>query len=340
MFLEPKPSKPYQLPPLNRMPKEKIPTVQQRAAPGQVYVTLRDLIGCQYDARGFSFMPKYSVQSILSGRHASRLRGRGLDFEEVRTYVQGDDIRNIDWRVTARTGQTHTKVFTEEKERPVLLIVDQSSSMFFGSQVFLKSVIAAQFAALAAWRVLSVDDRVGGIIYDDENLEYVAPKRDRRAVQRLLSIIETKNNALSAMDRTNPEVHPLNQSLYQANRTATHDFLIIVISDFRRADKDTFKQLISLTRHNDVIAALVMDPLEQELPGREVVLTDGVYQTSLKGSGGVSKKYAKQKLDQRQWLADQLKKYAIPLIPLHTGEPAVDQMRRQNRLRLQERRRR
>ena len=99
--------------------------------------TLQELLRMEHlvASTGFSLLPKQPVHSVLSGKHASKLRGRGLDFDEVRKYVPGDDIRNIDWRVTARTRQTHTKVFTEEKEKPVLLVTDMGPGMFFGSPV-------------------------------------------------------------------------------------------------------------------------------------------------------------------------------------------------------------
>ncbi len=103
-----------------------------------IYVDLKDLVALQYQATGFSFLPRQPVHSILSGRHGSRLRGRGLDFEELRHYRTGDDIRTMDWKVTNRTGKPHVRVFTEERERPVLLLIDQRTNMFFGSQVNMK----------------------------------------------------------------------------------------------------------------------------------------------------------------------------------------------------------
>lgn len=98
-----------------------------------VYADLAELARLKFRTRGFSFLPRQPVHSILAGRHASRLRGRGLNFEEIRRYLPGDDIRNMDWRVTARTRQPHVRVYTEERDRPVLLVVDQRQSMFFGS---------------------------------------------------------------------------------------------------------------------------------------------------------------------------------------------------------------
>jgi len=117
-------------------------------------------------SRGFSLLAsKQKVRSLLGGKHASKLRGRGLDFEEVRNYVPGDDIRNIDWKVTARTQKTHSRVYSEEKEKPTLIVVDQSKSMFFGSQKRTKSVVAAELAALTAFKILKEGDRVGGIVF-------------------------------------------------------------------------------------------------------------------------------------------------------------------------------
>ena len=89
---------------------------------------------------------------MLHGRHASRLRGRGHNFEELRGYVSGDDIRNVDWKATARSGEPHIRVYIEERDRPVLLLIDQRHNMFFGTRRAMKSVVAAEAAALAAWR--------------------------------------------------------------------------------------------------------------------------------------------------------------------------------------------
>ena len=126
-----------------------------------VYTNMQELMKLRYKASGYSFLPRQPVHSLLTGRHASRLRGRGMDFEEIRRYLPGDDIRKIDWKVTARTKKPHTRVYTEERERPVLLVVDQRMSMFFGTRVNMKSVTAAHIAALAAWRVVDQGDRVG-----------------------------------------------------------------------------------------------------------------------------------------------------------------------------------
>ena len=147
--------------------------------PPQVFTSLAELLRMEHVAHSFSLKAKkQKVNTILGGKHASKLRGRGLDFEEVRNYVKGDDIRNIDWKVTARTQKTHTRVFTEEKERPVLIVVDQSKSMLFGSQKRTKAVVAAELAAMLAFRVLKEGDRVGGVVIADKGTDILLPKRE------------------------------------------------------------------------------------------------------------------------------------------------------------------
>jgi uncharacterized protein (DUF58 family) len=136
------------------------PSIRPHSLPPQpgVYADLSELVRLKFRSRRFSFLPRPSAHSILAGRHASRLRGRGLNFEEIRRYLPGDDIRNMDWRVTARMRKPHVRVYTEERDRPVLLIIDQRQSMFFGSRQAMKSVVAAEGAALAARRWLTPCD--------------------------------------------------------------------------------------------------------------------------------------------------------------------------------------
>ena len=144
-----------------------------------VYSNLSELVVLQHQARGFSFLPRQPIHSLLAGRHASRLRGRGLDFEELRHYQFGDDVRLIDWKATNRTRKTQLRVFNEERERIVLLVIDQRLSMFFGSQRCMKSVTAAEAAALAAWRVVFAKDRVGAVVFNDSTIAEIRPQRSR-----------------------------------------------------------------------------------------------------------------------------------------------------------------
>jgi uncharacterized protein (DUF58 family) len=308
------------------MPREIIREEEQRKGPPEVYVNLRDLIGMQHDAHGFSFLPRHAIQSLLSGRHRSRLRGRGLDFDEVRKYVAGDDVRNIDWRVTARVGETHTKVFTEERERPVLLVVDQSSSMFFGSRSYLKSVVAAHIAALGSWRTLEVGDRIGGIVFDDKSLDYISPKRDRRSVQRLLQLVATRNQNLEPKSNWGEE-NMLLKALTQAHQLVTHDFLVVVISDFGSFNDEVMKVMIQLSRHNDLIAAQVSDPVEERLPDASLVLGDGTYQLSVEKKKRSREDIHRGRMEKNQHLGFQMKRFGIPYLKFSTLEPASSQLR-------------
>ncbi len=167
----------------------------------RIQVSLAHLRSLQAAASGLSFLPRQPSASLLNGRHASRLRGRGLNFEEMRDYLPGDDIRSIDWKATARTGKPYVRVFTEERDRPALLVVDQRMSMFFGSQLNMKAVTAAEAAAITAFRVLNASDRVGGIVFNDDSQVDIAPRRSERTVFALLESIVQMNSALNA-DKT------------------------------------------------------------------------------------------------------------------------------------------
>src|SRR5215475_11610676 len=188
------------------------------AEEARAYVTLDDLLRLHHRAKGFSFLPKQPVHSLLSGRHASRLRGRGLEFEELRRYCEGDDVRAIDWRATARLGEPQLRVYTEERDRPVILLVDQRFGMFFGSCGAMKSVVAAEAAALAAWRVTSLGDRVGGIVFSENGLEEIQPRGRRAAIGPLFDAIVHMNQALSAEDPRPGEPRLLNLAISKALR--------------------------------------------------------------------------------------------------------------------------
>lgn len=311
------------------MPKELLTKNEEepRKGPPEVYVNLRDLIGLQYEARGFSFLPKYAVQSVLSGKHRSKLRGRGLDFDEVRKYIPGDDIRNIDWKVTARVGKTHTKEFTEEKERPVFFIVDQSSSMFFGTKVYLKSVVAAQLAAVGCWRTLEVGDRVGGLVFNDNHIEYIKPRRDRKSVQQFLSLIAKKNQELQAIKKANAIKHSLNQGLRHSEEVITHDYLVVVISDLHSFNSESMKSIIRLRKRNDVIIAKVSDPGEEILFKSDLVISDGEFQTRLGQSQKIRAGYAKDISTKNEDLFTGFKKFGIPYFQVNTLESAAKQLR-------------
>jgi uncharacterized protein (DUF58 family) len=299
------------------------------STPG-VYVSLPDLVKLQYRAGRGSFKARQPVHSLLNGRHASRLRGRGLDFEEVRAYLPGDDVRAIDWRVTARTGDAHTRVYTEERDRPALLVVDQRLSMFYGTRLNLKSVTAAEAAALGAWKVFRAGDRVGAVVFDDTEFTALRPHRSRGHVLRILEAIVAKNRALRVDADMRPAPGMLNQALAQARLLAGHDHVIALVSDFDGADAETRGLVAELAEHNDVILMLVHDPSSKELPdlGRAVV-TGGELQLQI-DLGRPAEREALLALagDRVKPLLEWSRELDVPLLPLSTGEEVAAQVSR------------
>jgi uncharacterized protein (DUF58 family) len=244
-------------------------------------VTVADLLAL----RGVP-LPQQRSRRRSSGPHGgnrmSRHRGRGVDFAEVRLYQPGDDVRTIDWRVTARKAKPHTKVYREERERPTLLVVDQSHSMLFGSRVRLKSVAAAECAALLAWHALDNGDRVGGVIFDDTGEHAFKPYRNARAVVRFLSQLQRSNAALVAASGENRPARSLRGLLEHLIHVAGNGYRIYLISDFSLFDADCELALKRLARHNGVVALRICDPLERELPPPETyAVTDGVTRYTL-----------------------------------------------------------
>lgn len=150
-----------------------MPTAQL-AEPG-IRIGLAELIDMRHRVREIQLFSKPGQRSPLVGLHHSKLRGRGVDFDQVRVYQAGDDVRNIDWRVTARTQEPHTKLFHEERERPIFILVEQSQRLFFGSGLMFKSVLAAQAAALFGWAALGHNDRIGGLVFGDNEHHEINP---------------------------------------------------------------------------------------------------------------------------------------------------------------------
>jgi uncharacterized protein (DUF58 family) len=300
-----------------------------QAGQAVVYTELDDLMRLRFKASGFSFLPRQPIHSILSGRHASRLRGRGLNFEELRNYLPGDDTRNIDWRVTARTREPYVRVYTEEKDRTVWLLVDQRISMFFGSRWKMKSVVAAEAAAVAAWRVLSQGDRVGAIVFDDTDLQVIPPHRSEQRVAQILKKIVEKNHALNAKTEIKPGPEMLNRALKRVASVARHDCLICLVGDGTGIDEDTRKYVTRLTEHNDVLSVFIYDPLEQAMPAAgRLVFSDGLSQVEFNTTDKALRAAYSSDFEQRvAKMKATSRRNAIPLLPVHTAAPVLEQVR-------------
>lgn len=294
-----------------------------------VYVRLDDLIRLQHKASGFSFLPRQPVHSILSGRHASKLRGRGLNFEELRNYLPGDDTRNIDWKVTARTREPYVRVYTEEKDRPVWLLIDQRVNMFFGSKARMKSVVAAEVAAISAWRVLSVGDRVGALVFNDSGISVIPPHRSRERVIQILKQVVDKNHALNADPTSKPDSGKLNEAIKQVSLLARHDCLVCLVTDGTGINEETRKHITRLSEHNDVLMAFIYDPLEKSLPAAgRLRFSDGEGQLETDTSSKKLRTDFQTEFENRlEWMHSASRRFSIPVLPLHTASPVSGQIR-------------
>ncbi len=295
--------------------------------PLEIATTLDDLMRFEYLVSEARLLPDKPVYTMLVGRHAAKMRGRGLDFEEARPYVPGDDVRNIDWRVTARTGETYSKVFNEERERPTFTIIDQSAVMFFGSQRYVKSVTAAHVAALTAFYTLQRGDRFGGLIFNEEGHDYLAPKRSKALVQHFLQLIADRNQQLPQRKKITSTALLLNEMLQRTRSSITHDYVVTVIADFSYLNEDGKRHLRSMAYHNDVILVHIEDPMDAQLPDGRLVLSDGDRQIQWNNHRkNWGEKYTQAYAAWKTRLKEEFRHYKIPVVFMDTVLPVEEQI--------------
>lgn len=294
----------------------------------RVKVNLAHLMEMEAEARHLTLLPRQPARSILNGRHASRLRGRGLNFEELRGYLPGDDSRTIDWKVTARTGKPHVRVYTEERDRPALVVVDQRMSMFFGSAMNMKSVTAAEAAAISTFMILNQGDRVGGIVFDDENLWEIRPRQSRANALRFLETLVSANRSLSAEAEPRAPMS-LNRPLEAAARIAGSNHLVVVISDFNNIDEHTDELLGGIARKNDLLLCLVSDPMADTVATNwKLIISDGRLKALMDTSEDKARASVQQVLDERfSTIKGWEERVGVPVLPLSTEHDTLMQIR-------------
>jgi uncharacterized protein (DUF58 family) len=256
-----------------------------------VSVSLDELLHLRVHAAGLNLAQQRQVMSLMAGGYHSGFRGRGFDFAETRHYQAGDDIRTLDWRVTARYGIPHTKVFQEERERPVLILTDYTPSMYFGTRVAFKSVIAARAAAMLTWAAVVRGDRVGGAVFTGAQQRELRPTGGRRGALRLLHYLAELHSQTGSAAMP----YDLNHALAQARRVARPGSLVCIISDFHALHEEGEKALQALAKHTNVLGLFIYDALEATLPppGRYVV-SDGTQRLNF-DSGAKSLREAYQR---------------------------------------------
>lgn len=226
---------------------------------------LRDLMRLAAGARA---LPSWSrtIRARQSGQFLSTLRGRGMEYDESRPYQPGDDIRQLDWRVTARTGKPHTKLFREERERPVFMCVDYRRPMFFATRGVFKAVQAARLAAVLAWRAQQNGDRVGGFVFADAMHHELPPRRSRTAALEWVKLLADSAPACRRETAMPAGDAPLAAAITRLQRVAKPGSLVFLISDFRGFDDSAAAGLARLAQHTDTVLLAVHDALEAEFP--------------------------------------------------------------------------
>ena len=293
-----------------------------------VSLGMKELLYYQNKAALLDISPKKAIQAKLAGSYLAKTKGRGMEFDEARHYQPGDDIRAIDWRVTARTGKTHTKLYREEKERPVFVLCDLSKSMHFGTELLFKSVQAAHLTSLLAWAAKNRGDRIGGLLFNQgQHLEFKPQTRQKSVLALLNGLIKVHS---SASTNNNTEI-TFADSCARLRRLARPGSMVFLISDFTQMNETAKRHLSRLSRHCELVAYKVSDSFEHQLPQAKVVqqvaLTDGVQsQTLLLGEQKTATHYQQEYNKRNNQVVKALEQCRAKVIQLNAGIPLEQQL--------------
>ncbi len=265
-----------------------------------VQISVAGLVRLQQYSHGLILRSR-QIRALQSGDNSSAFKGRGMEFSESRAYAAGDDIRNLDWRVMARTGEPYTKLFREERERPVFFCVDFRAPMFFATRGLYKSVLAARLAGVLAWAASAHSDRVGGLIFSDSQHHEFKPHRGKRGVLRLLRALVDQHERPT--ERWQADATAMSKALLRLRRVARPGSLIFILSDFRGFDPAAEEQLLQVCRHCEVVSVFVVDSIEMALPEKgRFRISDGYDEQLLDVSDQVFTEKIRQQYEQR-WQA-------------------------------------
>jgi uncharacterized protein (DUF58 family) len=286
-----------------------------------------ELIGLRLPARDLPLHPRRAAQSVIAGHHRSGFRGRGMDYVESRGYQSGDDVRNMDWRVTARSGRAHVKVYQEERERPVVVMADFGPGMFFATEGAFKSIVVTRAAALIAWAAVQKGDRIGALLYNGSHHELRPTSGQRGALHLIRELVKAADPA-NLTSRPHSDTH-FNDALTRLRRVARPGSLVFLFSDFYHLDSDSKRQLQLLRKHNDVLACQVLDRLELQppAPGRYPVMVgnrQGILDTRSRTQRDA---WTRHFAERRQRVSELMQQCAIPLLQLGTADDVAQRLR-------------
>ena len=266
------------------------------------------------------------VSSLQTGAYVSHFRGRGMEFDESRPYQPGDDPRSIDWRVTARSTTAYTKLFREERERPVLIMVDLRASMHFATRGCFKSVSASRAAALLSWAAHHRGDRLGGLIFGDTTHRELKPKLGRQAALRFVhELVNHPDWQTTERAREDDGEQQLTQAMSALRRVARPGSLVVIISDFQGLSRTGQAYLSSVARHNEVLALFLNDPIERQLPppGRYRIVA-GDEELAIDTFAKAARRDYKNAFEARSHALEAFcQRYGVHLLPLSTQDDPV-----------------
>ena len=298
---------------------EKTATVGEKG--NGVVAPLGELVELRRDASRLGHPPANGARHAVAGPYLSAFRGGGIEFDEVRAYEPGDDVRCIDWRVTARTGRPHSRVFREERERPLWLGVDQGPGMHFGTRRAFKSVVAARAAALIAWSAREHSDRVGAIIRSTTETHEHSPTRTQSGFFGLLSSLSLGTEAHD--EEPHESFEDVIGRLAARARSGCRTYLL---SDFAELGEEGRQGMMELARRTDLTCLGIYDPLEASPPPRGEYRVSNGRETCAVSTGRRSFDESWSRTFSDRWsdLTDFCRSHRIGLIALRTDEDLLD----------------
>ncbi|MBT5231398.1 MAG: DUF58 domain-containing protein [Methylococcales bacterium] len=280
--------------------------------------SLDDLLELRHQAQSIGLASSRPVNSVLSGLYKSVFRGQGVDFEEVREYREGDEIRNMDWRVTARTGKPHLKVFREERQRTVMICVDVGVHMNFGTRGTFKSILAAQVAALLGWAASENHDKLGGILFGDPTgIRYFQASNSRRSLWQLLRSLS------DIAEKPCTDSDPLLTTMDKLIHGTPTGGLIFLLADMSQEIKGIEQRLGHLIQRHEVVLIPIDDIADKEMPamGKMIFSDMSGREVEIDTDDEAGRQaYYQSWLDKRKHLARVCNRLGADMIPMRTHE--------------------
>jgi uncharacterized protein (DUF58 family) len=291
-----------------------------------IYSNMADLLGFRFHVKRKKLAHQQTLISAKGGYHQAIRKGRGMTFTEVREYQSGDEIRHIDWKVSARTQKTHTKVFTEELEKPIICLTEQTPNLFFGSHVRFKTAQAMNLTAIIGWIALNNGDKFGGQVFNHQQSSWNPAKQNHKGLLQLLHNGVKLQTAIKSPLDTNPQTWT--QQLESVKKQISSGNRIFLIGDFLNQPNSFFQQLAQFKKRNQIILLHIFDPLDKALPKAGSLSFSNGIKRFLFDTSQASQQQKYQQAYQQSWQALKIEcgKFHIPLIEINSSLNPVSEL--------------